>query len=192
MAKQERDYKAEYERRIARALAKGLSKSQARGHPKPREQPTRARKLKPLDRAKLQLGLKILRQEKSFTKAAKAVKLSPERLRSYAAEKGIVEKHGRRWVFKLDLTRRVLVFSDGQRSTITVNKDTQASRIGEYMNAVRRFLETNNRKHLKPFVGKSVTDADGKKHLLETRSNTLYRLAHTGGSSFEQVYRIVV
>jgi hypothetical protein len=54
------------------------------------------------------------------------------------------------------------------------------------------FLTTNDKSHLKPYAKKYVTDTDGKTHLLETRPNVLYRLSHTGGRSFEQVYRIVV
>jgi hypothetical protein len=60
------------------------------------------------------------------------------------------------------------------------------------MSAAGRFLETNKRELLAPFVGVSVKDIAGKEHPFETRPNVLYRLTAAGGESFEQIYRIVV
>lgn len=55
-----RDYKAEYERRIANAVKRGLSRSQARGHAKASESPVRP---KPVHSdSKLEAALKLLRQ----------------------------------------------------------------------------------------------------------------------------------
>jgi hypothetical protein len=91
-----------------------------------------------------------------------------------------------------DLPRKVLIFSDGKEVTITVGDFHAASLVGKYMAHVRWFQETNNIRHLKPFVGRLVVDIDGETYPLETRPNVLYRLSGAGGSSFEQVYRIVV
>ena len=60
------------------------------------------------------------------------------------------------------------------------------------MSAVGRFLDTNDRSALTPFVGRSVVDLSGKEHPLETRPNVLYRLASAAEHTFEQVYRIVI
>lgn len=46
MAKK-RDYKREYQRRVANAKKRGLTLSQARGHPKPGEKPIRPKGKKP-------------------------------------------------------------------------------------------------------------------------------------------------
>jgi hypothetical protein len=57
---------------------------------------------------------------------------------------------------------------------------------------VRWFVTTNKITHIKPFVGKSVTDINGKRYPLEDRPNVLHRLAHTTSETFEQVYRVVL
>lgn len=193
MAKRKRNYAAEYSRRIAKGLEQGLSHSQARGHRRANEAVTPREKAKrKLADHKLQVGLRILREKGSFSKAAKEAHLSAERLRRYATENGIVEKRRGRWKIKKALQRRVLIFSNGSERTITISTFKSASLIGKYMSAVGRFLTTNDIRHLKPFVGKTVTDINRKTYRLETGPNTLYRLANAGGSSFEDVYRIVV
>lgn len=193
MVKRKRDFQAEYRRRVERALAKGLSKAQARGHRRATEAkvaPTRAQR--ELEDAKLQMGLRFLRKEKNFSKAAKEAHISPERLRTHALEKGIIEKRGRRWLIRHDLPRRVLIFSRGHEFQIIVGDFKAASLVGKYMSAVGWFLKTNDISHLEPFIKKTVKDIDGKIHPLETRPNVLYRISLDGGSSFEQIYRIVV
>lgn len=193
MAKRKRDFKAEYRRRVERATAKGLSRSQARGHRRASEaKVAKNRAEKALEDAKLQMGLRYLRKDKGFSKAAKQAHISPERLRTYAEEHGIIEKRGRRWVIKNDLPRRVLIYAGGRERQIVVGDFKAASLVGKYMSAVGWFLTSNDKSHLKPFIGKTVADIEGKPHPLETRPGTLYRLSHAGGSSFEQVYRIVI
>src|SRR5438045_2741402 len=74
MARQKRDYRADYQRRIARGLSKGLTRSQARGHPKPAEQyvaPHRAAS------RKLEAGVAALRKSKNLTAAARQAKVAP-------------------------------------------------------------------------------------------------------------------
>jgi hypothetical protein len=193
MAKRKRDFKSEYRQRIKLGLAKGRSRAQSRGHPKPSEAPVSQRRPGyPIEDVRLQLGLRLLQQGRPLTAVAKEIHVSPERLRNYGGRKGAIEKRGRRWFVRRGLPRKVLIFSDGKEIAITVGDFDAASLVGKYMAHVRWFQETNNIRHLKSFVGKSVTDIDGKSYLLETRPNVLYRLSHAGGSSFEQVYRIVV
>jgi len=186
-----RNYKAEYARRIARGSARGLSRSQARGHPKIVETPIRSAG-RPFEAAHIQLALRTLRQERNFAKAAKAAKVSPERLRKYAIERGLIEKAGRRWRPRADLPRRMLIFSQGRSLPITVGDIQTASAVGRFMAAVGRFLDTNDRSVLTPFVGQSVRDINGREYPFETRPNILYRLSAAGEHSFEQIYRIVI
>jgi hypothetical protein len=193
MSKVKRNYVAEYARRIARAAVKGLSRSQARGHPKPAEAVVGLKRTaKPIEDDRLQLALKVLRQEKSLTAAAREAKVSPERLRHYATEKNIVERQGRRWIVRQQLPRRMLLFSDGRAVQVVVGDVASASKVGRFMSAVSAFLRTNNPAGLREFEGMSVGDISGKIHVFETRPNTLYRLASAHDQSFEHIYRIVI
>jgi hypothetical protein len=193
MAKRKRDFKAEYRRRIERALANGLSRAQARGHRRASEAKIiQTRAQRKLEDAKLQMGLRFLRKEKNFTLAAREAHISPERLRTHALEKGIIEKKGRYWVIRHDLPRRVLIYTAGREKQITVGDFSEASLVGKYMSAIGWFLRTNDISHLRPYIHKAVSDIAGDSYPLETRPNILHRLAGAGVSSFEQIYRIVV
>jgi hypothetical protein len=188
-----RDYKAEYQRRIARGAAKGISRSQARGHPKPSETVVGSKYTpRPIGDDRAQIAFKVLRQEKSLTAAARAAKVSPERLRRYAVQRDLIERRGRRWVVRHELPRRMLLFSDSRAFQVVVGDLASASKIGRFMSAVSVFLRTNNPAGLREFEGVSVTDVSGKTHVFETRPNTLYRLASAHDQSFEHIYRIVI
>jgi len=191
--KPQRNYAIEYARRIARAVARGISRSQARGHPKPTEAIVGSRRsARPIEDDRLQFALKVLRQEKSLTVAAREAKISPERLRHYATEKNIIERRGRRWIVRHELPRRMLLFSNGRALQVVVGDFAAASKVGRFMSAVSAFLRTNNPAGLREFEGMSVTDVSGKTHLFETRPNRLYRLGSAHDQSFEHIYRIVV
>jgi hypothetical protein len=84
----------------------------------------------------------------------------------------------------------MLMYSNGAPITPTVDR-REASKIGAYMSQVGEFLATNNPAYLQLFEGSKVEDIRGKSHPFETDPNTLYRLAHTGDETFEQVYRII-
>jgi hypothetical protein len=188
-----RNYKAEYARRIAHGTAKGISRSQARGHPKPTEAAVSSKRSpKPIEDQRLQLALKVLRQEKSLSAAAKAAKIAPERLRHFATQRNIVERRGRRWIVRHDLPRQMKLFSVGGPLTVIVGDFDSASKIGRFMSAVRHFLRTNNPAVLREFEGASVTDVSGRTHRFETRPNALYRAASAHDQSFEHIYRIII
>jgi hypothetical protein len=192
MPRRERDYRAEYARRIARGRAKGLSRSQARGHPLAGQALASQPEAEPAYSRQLEAGYRAIKDGKSLIAAAKEVHVSPERLRRYLRGQGIAERRGTRWVALPDTrSRRVLMYSNGRARTVTVDLE-EARYVGAYMSAVSRFLRTNDRAHLTWFEGLGVTDVRGAFHPLETDPNTLYRLAHTGDETFEQVYRIVV
>jgi hypothetical protein len=191
--KSKRNYAVEYARRIARAVMKGLSKSQARGHPKPAEAVIGTKRVaKPIEDDRLQIALKVLRQEKSLTAAAREAKVSPERLRRYATQKNVIERQGRRWIIRQQLPRRMLLFSDGRAVQVVVGDFASASKVGRFMSSVSAFLRTNNPAGLREFEGESVADISGKTYPFETRPNALYRIASAHDQSFEHIYRIVI
>ena len=160
MSRKQRDYASEYRRRIQRGSAKGLSRSQARGHPKATEAlASPKRPARPISDEKLQRALRALRQEKNLAKAARSAGVSTERLRHAAVNKGAITKHGRRWIVRPDLPRRMPLYSRGREIAIIVGDFDTASLVGRYMSAVRQFLTTNNRVLLIPIAGQSATDA---------------------------------
>jgi hypothetical protein len=188
-----RDYAAEYQRRVAGALARGLSRSQARGHPKASEALASAKRApKPIPDDQLQRALRVLRQERKFSAAAKSINVSPERLRRFAKGKDVIRKKGRSWFVNPKLPRRMLIYSRRKPVRIVVGNQSSASLVGRYMSVVGKFLTQPEIESLQPFVGKSVTDISGKKHPFETDPNWLYRLGSSGDESFEAVYRIII
>ena len=138
------------------------------------------------------MGLKEMRKGKSLKAAARSVHVSPERLRNYVQETGVVKKERRRWVVTEDhRPRQVQTFSGGQAHTIVVPGYESAALVGRYMAAVKEFLRTNDRANLIPFIGERVTDVNGKIYPFETRPNALYRLHASGIEPFEEVYTLV-
>ncbi len=186
-----RNYKAEYARRIARGKSRGLSRSQARGHAGPGET-AQGKFASPVADDRMQIALRALRKDGSLAKAAKTAKVSPERLRKYAIERGAIEKSKGRWKIRSELPRQMALLSRGKQITVTVGSFEDASKVGKYMAAVRGFLDSNRQSLLTPFLDQSVRDVKGKEHPFEIRPNTLYRLAASGEHSFEQIYRIVI
>ena len=184
-----RDYKAEYRHRIEHAGARGLSRPQARGHAGRDEAPIR---LAPIARGNEQLetAVKALYNTGSLTRAAKAARMSPERLRRLVREHSIAERAGRTWTLTDTHPRELMVLTQGQRRRLTLPGFEPSSLVGRHLAAVQRFVETNDISLLAPFAGRSVIDANGQEHLLETRPNVLHRLA-SDGESFPEIYRFV-
>lgn len=185
-----RDYKGEYQRRIANAAKRGLSRSQARGHARSGERPIRPKPIKSDDR--LEAALKRLREIGNQGRAAKDVGVSAERLRRFVRENSLAERRGKRWHITDKRSRRMTVISRGEAREITLRDFDQASLNGKHLAAVGAFLRTNDIDLLSPFDGQAVIDAKGKAHPLETDPNALYRLAHAGGEVFHEVYRLIL
>jgi hypothetical protein len=191
MARQ-RDYRAEYARRIERGLAQGLSRSQARGHPRPGEAAASRRGEVPIYERVLEGVVKAIRVGEPLGRAARRARVAPERARAYLARAGVAEKRGGRWRVLQDIRRReVEFFSRGRLVRTTLPDYESAATVGRYLAAVRQFFEGNDPSVLEPFEGASVTDVRGRRYMLETDPDALYRLAEAGVEPFEQVYRIV-
>ena len=183
-----RDYRAEYRRRIERGLARGLSRSQARGHPKPSERPVAAT---PVDAdSKINAAILDMNRGNAMTAAAKSRNVSVERLRRYRAVQRLAERDGRRWVINDSRPRQVPVMTGGRLRILTLNGYGQARLVGEHNQAVGAFVRTNDIEFIKPFEGRSVRAANGRKYLLETDPNELHRIAAMDTPPFHEIYAI--
>ncbi len=186
----ERDHKAEYQRRLANAAKRGLSRSQARGHARSGEAPIKPKPAKSDEQ--LEAALKILRQSGHQGRAAKESGVSPERLRRFLRDNSLAERTGGKWRVTDNRPRRMTVYSQGEARRITLRDFDQASLNGQHLSAVREFLTSQKRSLLAPFEGRSVIDAKGGAHPLETDPDELYRIAAQGGEVFHDVYRLIV
>jgi hypothetical protein len=183
-----RDYKTEYARRIANAGKRGLSRSQARGHARPGETPIRQTTVR--DRDRFEAALKLYRQSGNRAASAKALKLAPERFGRFLSENVQIEGRGRALKITDHRTYEMAVISQGELLSVPIRGFDQKSLNGQHLNAVKAFLSTNDIDVLAPFVGRSIIDARGVSHPLETRPNTLRRLAHAGDEQFPEIYRL--
>ena len=185
-----RDFRKEYERRIANAARRGLSRSQARGHAKAGEKSIRPRRA--TDVARLENALKAYRRSGRQIEAARSVGVSVELLRRYLRENVSVKRRGRTLVIDDNRAREMTIISKGQVSKAILPNFDAASVNGEYLSAVRAFLLSNEPSPLRRFEGRSVTDTAGKSHPFETDPNTLYQLAAAGTELFHNVYRLIL
>ncbi len=186
-----RNHKAEYARRIANATAKGLTRSQARGHARVGESAVRA-STQHGDRDRFEAALRLYRESRSQSAAAKAVNLAPERLRRFLRENVKIEGRGRSLKITDNRNRYMMVTSAGKSGELRLRDFEQASLNGRHQAAVRNFLQSNDLDLLMPFEGRAVIDSKGKSHPLETNPNTLHRLAQAGDEVFHDIYRLVV
>lgn len=184
-----RDYKAEYQRRIANAAKRGLSRSQARGHARAGENSVRAKPVQSDDR--LEDALRLLRQTGNQSRAAKDAGVSAERFRRFLRSNDLAERQGRQWRITDNRIREMPVLTGGERRQILLRDFEQASLNGRHLAAADAFINTQDLELLAPFVGQSVIDADGRAHPLETDPNALYRLANAGGEEFHAIYQLI-
>ena len=185
-----RDYKAEYERRLARAQAKGLSRSQGRGHARSGETPIRSPPVH--DNARLEAALRELRRTGKQGGAARSEGISPERFRRYLLDRSLAKRRGRTWTFTDNRLREMTVISEDGPHQRLLRGFEDSSLNGKHLAAVGRAINANDPDLLSPFLGVSVVDARGKSHALETDLNQLYRLAASGGEVFHDVYRLIL
>lgn len=190
MARQ-RDFKAEYARRIASAERRGLNRSQARGHAG-RVVGAAPPSARPAHDDRLEAALKELRSSGKLAAAAKSQRIAPERLRRFLRENALAERRGREWHITDNRRRQMTVITDGSIEELILPGFEAASLNGRHLAAVRNFISTNDIELLTPFEGLSLTDARGRSHALETDPNTLHRLAASGSELFHEIYRLII
>jgi hypothetical protein len=123
-----------------------------------------------------------------MTKAAKESGTTLKTIRRYASS-ALEMRSGRLDATSHDRIPRDLLFLDAKGQThIPVTNSRDASRVGRYHNAVRKFLITGDPKHLKPWVGKSVRVAK-REYPFVTDPAVLNRLARAGQVHFLDIYK---
>ena len=148
MIRKIRNYKGEYQHRIARGQAKGLTRSQARGHPRASEISDTV--IHPTDRTdRLERALKLMKEGISQKRAARALHISTERLRAFMRANTEASRKGRKWVIRDSRHEIYWIATGGRRKAVTLTWD-EGSKVGLYWNAVNRFLTLSSRERLWP------------------------------------------
>ncbi|RYD84662.1 MAG: hypothetical protein EOP84_04885 [Verrucomicrobiaceae bacterium] len=184
-----RNHSEEYRRRIERGLAQGLSRSEARGHPTTRKRLAKAKA--PKTDVKIDAAIRAMHEGHSLSGAAKATRVSPERLRTYLKSYDIATRVGSKWVMSDNRPRRVPIIVGSNVKAVIVPNFAEASKAGRYSNAVSRFINSGELEHIAPFDGDGVRDLKGKLHPFETDPNALYRFAMKDEPQFHEIYQIV-
>jgi len=87
-------------------------------------------------------------------------------------------KKRRLWNAKrFDKIPRVMKINEnGKEVSIQINDSRTAALIGRYHNAVKKFLNTSDKKALRKFRKKKIRDMDGNLHSLETNPDSLIEI----------------
>lgn len=154
---------------------------------------TSREKLRALADLRIEAAYREVAKGSSLRMAAKKHRVGRTRLSQFVRENADVEwKPGTKIVIKTDnLVKLARIFSRGRLREVRLYPQ-ELSRAMSFMNAVGRFLKTNNPLHLKDFDGKSVMDVSGKHHPFETNPNRLYEISAANEIDFLPLYKDVV
>ncbi|MDE2040609.1 MAG: hypothetical protein KGJ45_11435 [Elusimicrobia bacterium] len=192
----QRDYRAEYQRRIERGLAAGLSRTQAR-----RSGPSKAQDWQSSSRL-LQNAFKSIQhgRYRSAEQAARELHLDPERLRGYMLATGQAHREaGRVLPGRAPGTRggrhptyHVPIISNGRIVEIDVN-ERNATLAGKYMGTVGDYIRYQGKgktgEAIQAFRGQTITDLSGKTYTFETRLQTLKDIHEFESANWDEIYR---
>ncbi len=132
---------------------------------------------------------KLRSQRTSLQQTSKEVGVSPKTVLRYGGSALRKGANGRYKTKKSDRLLRMLMVPTGQGPLeIALRDSRQASTLGEYWNAVHRYLATGDSSGIKKFEGRHVIDVEGKKVPLLTDLRELDRLGSAGVLSFESLY----
>jgi len=131
-----------------------------------------------------------MRKGKSLTRAARSAHTTRDTVRKYASSVVVRTTGGRYKSRGYDrLTREMRFLTDEGVVALPIRSSASASRIGEYWNAVDRYLRTGKLDHLGAFTSKLVK-VKGVSHKFVTDPRTLDRLANAGEVRFEDLYAL--
>lgn len=146
-----------------------------------------------LDRERaLAVVARMRRENTSLGPAAKVEEVDPSIVLLYAGSAFKKKRpRGRYRAKPYDRIPRTLNFLTSKGSqALTVRDSRTASRIGEYMNAVRKYLHSGDTSILADFEGRSFRSG-GVTHRFITDTRTLDQFADAGGLAIEGLYRAV-
>lgn len=136
-----------------------------------------------------QIPAKMRSENISATRAARDLNVSPSQVFRWARPAFRKLSSGKYVAKRTDRLLRVLVMpSNKGLIEIAVSDSREASLLGEYWNAVDRFLRTGDSSGLQQLRKKRITDAGGKKIRLLTNLEELNRQASAGVLRFESLY----
>jgi hypothetical protein len=188
--KRNRDYAAEYARRIALAESRGLSRSVGRGHARAGERP-RPPGLQLIDpKMPDERAIRAMSRGATLRAAAKAEGLTEESVRRYLKENTQAKRTGGAWSIT-DLRPRQYPFYSGGRLVSPWLSPEESSRAAKFMQAVQAYLPSGEEGVLEAFAGAGVTDIYGHRHPFEADPDKLYELDHAGELNFPEIYKIV-
>jgi hypothetical protein len=125
----------------------------------------------------------------SLREASREFDLDPSVLTRLGKSALRKRKNGKYLAKPADKLLRILVIPtpEGTRE-VAIGNSEQASLLGQYWDAVQRYLQTGDDSALRKFKGKKITDASGKRHPFITDLSQLDALGSAGVLSFESLY----
>jgi hypothetical protein len=178
MAKRKRNYEREYARRKQLARERGLSLSQARGHPKKGERSVSEMKRKryfPRTRKEeaARRAIRRMTRGESMSRAARAEGISPSTVKRYGMEHGLLEhvphEEARRFApsYRVSRAPRFRLIQAGGLPAGPVQVDARnASILGRYWNAVKKWRRDGDASALGEFRGVVIKDVHGRRYTL--------------------------
>ncbi len=132
-------------------------------------------------------AVRLVRQGKSLTAAARTAHSDPRTVKKYARI-ALRRRDGTYTAVPVDQMRRPMrVLTPEGLQVVDVRSSRTASRIARYWGAVDHYLRTGDRRRLQPFVGRRFR-AQGQLVAYVTDPHVLEQLANAGEVRFEDLY----
>ncbi|QQR92686.1 MAG: hypothetical protein IPJ89_00365 [Candidatus Iainarchaeum archaeon] len=119
--------------------------------------------------------LSEIRKGNSLLKTLKKYGYSLERIKEHLGK--TIHFQNNKWISRSrdSIERSMVIYENGKRKAILVNDSKTASRIGEYYNSVKKFLQTGNEKELHK-INTKIIDSNGNTHYLETNPKKILEI----------------
>lgn len=112
--------------------------------------------------------LRAMRKGTSFSKAVKAVRISPSTAKKYLGN-SITKKNGKLVAKKTDdLLRQVRIYENGKEVLVQVRGLNNVKKVAQYHSAIGQRIDKNDKTAIESFKGMVIKDHTGKYHKLET------------------------